>query len=188
MDWSSREMVDTFSCYEDEVDIVGEGELMMLSRNSTWILFCLLYMWSPLMSVMSFLDQNGWSWSWSSLAIVGFLLRGMFVVISLAWLCERTPIWQWGCWNCHLWVTLFIPKCITVKGFCSIGGCFGILCLRDLACKIMNNAMCSSKRNSKPICDNAKAYGSMIPCMFPTLWMSVKAKICLPNNSSKKWL
>jgi hypothetical protein len=25
MDWSSRDMVDTYSSYEDEVDIVGEG-------------------------------------------------------------------------------------------------------------------------------------------------------------------
>lgn len=27
MDWSSREMVDTFSSDENEVDIVGEGEI-----------------------------------------------------------------------------------------------------------------------------------------------------------------
>lgn len=27
MDWSSREMVDMFSCLEDEGDIVGEGEI-----------------------------------------------------------------------------------------------------------------------------------------------------------------
>lgn len=80
---------------------------------------------------------------------------------------------------------LFIPKGLALKDLCSIGGCFGILCLRELACKIMNNAICSSKRKSKPICNvnHAKAYGSMIPCMFPMLRMNG-----FQNNSSKKWL
>lgn len=53
---------------------------------------------------------------------------------------------------------LFILKCIPLKGFCSIGGCFELLCLTELPCMIINVA---PKKNSKPTCCHAITYKSM---------------------------
>ena len=48
------------------------------------------------------------------------------------------------------------------KGLCSVDGHSGASCSREVACVIMSDAICKSKRNSKPTCGHAKAYGSMI--------------------------
>ena len=53
-----------------------------------------------------------------------------------------------------------------------------MLCLRAEACVIMSVAISSFKKNPKPTWDDAKAYGSMINYVFPTLQMSVNAKNC----------
>ena len=77
---------------------------------------------------------------------------------------------------------------IPLKGFCSIGGHSGILCLRELAYLIMSDAIRKSKKNSKPTCNHAKAYGSTIHWhVFLALQMSVNVKNSSQKSPLEKW-
>lgn len=93
--------------------------------------------------------------------IVEFLLWRMFVVILTHMIVLTDAHLAMGMLELSSLSHLFIPKGIALKGFCFIGGCFGILCLRELACRTMNKLTCDL--------NYVNAYGSMIPCMFPTL-------------------
>lgn len=66
MEWMSRKMDCSFeeeggrlSPSKDELNIVGRVRFLMVKRKSMWGLLCLLYVWSPLSSVLGSQDYNG---------------------------------------------------------------------------------------------------------------------------------
>ena len=84
--------------------------------------------------------------------------------------------------------SLVYSEVYLTQGFCSIVGHSKMSCSMELACVMISDVICKSKRNFKPTCGHAKAYGSMIHWhVFLTLQMSVNIKNCIQNSPLKKW-
>ena len=183
VDWSSEEMGDTFSHSEDDAGIVGEGEIDNGGVHE--------HLGIPV-DVEPIADCSGLSrLEWVNLEVVLCNESGM-------------PVAEGVCRNTHphdcvdqnplgdedvgvvILESLVHSEVHPTQRFLLRRWPIRNVTM-ELACVIMSDAICKSKRNCKLACGPAKAYGSMIPCVFPALQVIVSVKNCLQKSPLEKW-
>lgn len=187
MDCCFEEEGSRLSLFEDDLDIVGEGEIDDGEKDE--------HVGSLLPSILvePIVEYFGFSrLDLMNLDVVLFNESGVHVVEGIC--CnshlhdcvDQNLVGNEGCLSSL--ILSLILRCIPLKHFFTLGGHYGMSYLKELASIIMSNTTCKSKRNSRPTYNLAKASRSVIHWhMFLALRMSVNIKNCLQKSPLEKW-